>query len=110
MLKHLAGRFRVFILEDDLSPEQAELAESEWIAQASDTLVNWVNMSRGYDSEALDRFHRLRDANRTAFDAARKLESSDLAGAAQSYIACVRATKPLRRSSNRTRSHTQASG
>ena len=87
--KHLAGKFRVLILEDDLSPEQAELAESEWIAQASDTLVNWVNMSRGYDSEALDRFHRLRDANRTAFDSARQLESSDLAGAVQSYIACV---------------------
>lgn len=61
--KHLNGKYSVVILEDDLNPVQAEEAESAWIAQESETLVNWINMSRHTDFEALDKYHSLRNAN-----------------------------------------------
>jgi hypothetical protein len=60
--KHLNGKYSVIILEDNLTPEHAEQAESAWIAQESETLVNWINMSRRTDFDALNKFHRLRNA------------------------------------------------
>lgn len=87
--KHLSGQYRVVILEDDLSQEQADRAESEWMAQESDTLVNWVNMSRGGDFAALDRFHRLRNANRSAFEEARQYEKTDMPRAVHCYQKCI---------------------
>ena len=61
--KHLHGKYSVAILEDDLTPEQAEEIESIWIAQESDTLVNWINMNRATDFKASARYHELRNAN-----------------------------------------------
>ena len=37
---HLDGKYTVVILIDDLTPDQAEELESEWIVQESETLVN----------------------------------------------------------------------
>ena len=61
--KHLKGNYEVVVLEDNLTPEQAEEIKSAWMAQESETLVNWCNMSRQTDFEAIDRYHMLRKAN-----------------------------------------------
>jgi|SRR5690554_3504968 len=74
---HLQGKYSVRILEDNLSSEEAEELESEWIAQESDTLVNWINFGRKTDFDALDTFHKLRDANRELISLARQYEKSD---------------------------------
>ena len=74
---HLQGKYSVVILADDLTAEEAEQLESEWIAQESETLVNWINFGRKTDFEQLDKFHKLRDANRQLISTAREKEKSD---------------------------------
>lgn len=83
--KHLEGRYAVRILEDNLSSEEAEELESEWIAQEADTLVNWVNFGRKTNFEALDEFHKLRNANRELIASARRYERSDWERAVSMY-------------------------
>lgn len=61
--KHLKGNYQVVVLEDNLTHEQAEEIKSAWMAQESETLVNWCNMSRQTDFKAIDRYHMLRKAN-----------------------------------------------
>ena len=73
---HLQGKYSVVILVDDLTSIQAEEAESEWIAQESETLVNWVNFGGKTDFEALDRYHSLRNTNRQLVASARGMEKS----------------------------------
>ena len=75
--KHLDGKYTVIILQDNLTPEQAEAVESAWIAQEAETLVNWINMSRRTDFDAMNRYHQLRNANLAAFAAAKVKEKSD---------------------------------
>lgn len=87
----LGGRFEVVILQDDLSSEEAESLESDWIAQESETLINWVNAGGRIDFAALDRYHRLRNKNREAMARARAMERTDLAGAIASYAAALEA-------------------
>lgn len=74
---HLEGKYSVRILEDNLSPAEAEELESEWIAQESETLVNWINFGRKTDFEALDRFHKLRKSNCELIASARPYEKVD---------------------------------
>lgn len=75
--KHLGGRFQVRILKDSLSTQGAEEVEAEWIAQCSDTLVNWQNMGRVTDFKALDHYRKLRDANLSLIQQAKALEKID---------------------------------
>ncbi len=89
--RHLEGKYRVCILQDDLSPEEAEDLEQLWIAQCSDHLVNWINWGRDYDVKALDRYHALRDANRSLIQSARSLEKTDPARAVALYVRAVEA-------------------
>ena len=86
---HLMGEFSVKILQDDLSPEQADELESSWIAQESDTLVNWINMGRKLDFAKLDQFHSLRNANRELIAIARVAEGSRLEAAVASYVEAI---------------------
>lgn len=79
--RHLGGKYTVRILKDNLARDAAEELESEWIAQESDTLVNWVNMGRKTDFKALDRFHALRGEAREWLERAKQLEPSDAEGA-----------------------------
>jgi hypothetical protein len=67
----------VIILQDDLSQEKAEILEADWIAQESDTLVNWVNSSRPIDWEAFNKFHSLRNQNKELVIYAKSIEKSD---------------------------------
>jgi hypothetical protein len=89
--KHLQGNYQVRILQDDLSPGQAEEVEAGWIAQCSDNLVNLINMGRATDFQALERYNKLRDANRSLIQQAKALEKSDLLQAAGLYIQAIEA-------------------
>lgn len=83
--KHLRGNYSVVILEDDLTPTEAEEAESAWIAQETETLINWVNMSRPTDFEASARYHELRNANLVLIAQTKGKEKTDLEGAVVLY-------------------------
>jgi hypothetical protein len=89
--KHLGGKYQVRILKDDLSVQKAEEVEAEWIAQCSDSLVNWQNIGRATDFQALDHSHKLRDANRLFIQEAKAHEKVNLAEAAQMYIQAIEA-------------------
>ncbi|WP_454868460.1 hypothetical protein [Pseudomonas farris] len=75
--RHLKNKYTIRILADNLSPEQAESLEDEWIAQETDTLVNWINFGRKTDFDALNKYHALRNANRELIVSTRSLEKSD---------------------------------
>jgi len=75
--KHLNGKYNVVILADDMTTEAAEDVENTFISQESETLVNWVNLGRKTDFAELDRYHKLRDANRQLIESARLLEKSN---------------------------------
>ncbi|MPZ46463.1 MAG: hypothetical protein GEV05_24375 [Betaproteobacteria bacterium] len=83
---HLNGKYRVVILQDNLSPAEVEDVEAEWIAQEGETLVNWVNAARKTDFKKLELFHKLRDANRALIAKAKALEKTDI----EKSIACYR--------------------
>lgn len=90
--KHLGGKYQVRILEDNLSAGEAEELEADWIAQCSGDLVNWVNMGRETDFKTLDRYHRLRDANRILIQQAKSIEDQDLERAVNMYVQAIKAT------------------
>lgn len=87
--RHLGGKYTVRILMDDLSQEQAEELESQWIAQESETLVNWINFGRKTNFEALKEFHAHRNANRELIAATRPIESSDPERAIATYYQAI---------------------
>jgi hypothetical protein len=89
--KHLGGTYQVRILQDNLSPAEAEEIEAAWMAQCSDGLVNWAKMGRAIDFQALEQFHKLRDANRALIRQAKATEEDDLAQAAKMYIQAIEA-------------------
>jgi hypothetical protein len=91
--KHLGGNYQIRILRDNLSPAEAEKVEAAWIAQCSDGLVNWINIGRTTDFQALERYHKLRDANRSLIQEAKGVEGRDLARAADMYIHAIEATR-----------------
>jgi hypothetical protein len=85
------GKYEVKILADGLSADQAENLESQWLAQEVATLVNWVNMARHSDYQAIERFHQLRNANRALAQLARELEKDAPAQAAEKYAVALAA-------------------
>lgn len=88
--KHLNGKYSVLILEDDLTSDEAEQIESIWIAQESETLVNWINMSRPTDFKASARYHELRNANLALLAEAKGEEKTDPEGAVSLYQQALR--------------------
>jgi hypothetical protein len=83
------GKYEIKILADGLGPDEAEALEGQWLAQEAATLVNWSNMARRSDYAAIDRFHKLRNANRALAQETRELEKSDLAQAVENYAAAI---------------------
>ncbi len=89
--KHLNGIYQVKILHDNLSEEEAEELEAAWIAQCSDTVVNWFNMGRQTDFEALDRRNDLRSINLRLIEQAKATEKNNLEKAVSMYIQAIKA-------------------
>lgn len=90
--KYLGGKYQVRILKDNLSLQEAHEVEAEWIAQCSDDLVNWINMGRAIDYQALDRYHKLRNTNRALIQQTKPIEKRDLAQAVNLYVQAIEAT------------------
>ena len=86
---HLNGRYSVVVLQDDLSNEQAEQLEDTWIAQESETLVNWINMSRRLNFAALSEYNRLRASTLELVARGRQLEKSSAAEAIECYYRAI---------------------
>lgn len=61
--ERLNGEYTVGIVEDELTENEAYQLEAELIEEYGENLVNWVNPARGFDDDALDRYHELRGAN-----------------------------------------------
>lgn len=80
-----AGVYKVEILVDNLSESEAEEVEAEWVDYYGQQLVNWNNPGRDIDLDALNTFHRLRDANRVWVQETRPLEKSDPKEAIRRY-------------------------
>jgi tetratricopeptide (TPR) repeat protein len=87
--KHLNGEYQIRILCDNLSIEDVEEVEAEWIAQCSDTVVNWINMGRKTDFDALDRRYKLRTANLNLIQQAKAIEKNDIEKATSMYIQAI---------------------
>lgn len=77
--------YEVMIIAEDLDDEDALKLEEELIAKHGATLTNWINPGRQFDHAALDRFHKLRDANTSFISATRPLEESDPEAAVARY-------------------------
>lgn len=87
--KHLNGNYRVQILQDNLSPAEAERLEANWMAQFGDTLVNWVHTGRSTDFKALENYHSLRKENRNTIAEAKALEKIDIEAAVAKYVQAI---------------------
>ena len=61
------------------------------MVQESDTLVNWINLGRKTDLEALQRFHELKCENRERVATGKKLEKSEPESAVALYYEALRA-------------------
>lgn len=73
----LNGKYSILILQDNLTPKQAEQVERAWIAQESETLVNWVNMSRPLDLVALNKYNQLRESTLGLVARAKQMEKEN---------------------------------
>lgn len=91
--KHLGGKYRIRILQDNLSPRKAEELEAAWMAQCADGLVNLINMGRRDDYQASERYHKLRNTNRALIQHAKAVEKRDLSRAAQMYVQAIEAIR-----------------
>jgi hypothetical protein len=91
--KHLGGNYRICILQDNLSAGKAEEAEAAWMAQCSDDLINGVNVGRATDFQALERYHKLRDANRSLIQQGKAIEERDMAQAVKMYVQAIEAIR-----------------
>jgi len=91
--KHLGGWYEVRILQDNMSPAEAEEVEATWIAQCSSDLVNWINMGRATNFQALERYHKLRNANRALIQEAKAIEKHDLEKAIVMYLKAIEAVR-----------------
>jgi hypothetical protein len=85
----LNGTYSVVILQDNLTPKQAEQVESAWIAQESETLVNWVNMSRPLDLEALNKYNQLRAVTLELVARAKQIEKENPSEAIAIYYCAL---------------------
>jgi tetratricopeptide (TPR) repeat protein len=83
------GSFGVQILADNLSPEDAEECEGEWIEQEGKSLVNWVNPGRQYTGGHAQYFRQLVGANRELIARGRQMETEDLHSAASIYESAI---------------------
>jgi hypothetical protein len=87
--RETSGWKTIRILQDNLLPTDAEELESAWISQCGDRLVNWINMGRKTDFEALDRFHKLRNTTRALIAQGKSIEKVDCEQAVAIYVRAI---------------------
>jgi hypothetical protein len=84
--EHLDGRYSVEIYKDGLTEKEAEELEESLIEEYGEQLVNWINPGRQFDYQALEEYHRLRDANRRFVEETKAIEAIDLSVAVERYF------------------------
>lgn len=62
--ERLGGSYRIRIIRDGMTDDEAAAFEEELIERYGERLVNWINPGRQFDYQALQQFHAARDANR----------------------------------------------
>lgn len=87
--ERLNGDYIVEIFKDGLTEEDAEETEDLLIAEYGEQLVNWINPGRNFDYQALEEFHRKRDANRAFVEETKKIEATDPASAIERYFTAL---------------------
>lgn len=60
---HLKGDYKIRIIDEGLSDEDALNLEDKIISRFGTSLVNWINYGRDQDFKALDHYWKLRNAN-----------------------------------------------
>jgi|GEM_PF-283051 len=93
VLRHLDGKYQVYILQDNLSTEEAESVKAEWMAQCGDTLVNLENFNRNGNWQMYNHYHKLKSENRALIQEAKAIEKNNLAEAASKYVRAIEAVK-----------------
>jgi hypothetical protein len=83
--ERLGGTFVVEIHKEGLTEPEAEVLEGDLISELGQQLVNWQNLGRAFDYDALNRYHRLRDENRKFVEETRAMEQTDLPLATERY-------------------------
>lgn len=89
--KHLKGDYQVKILQDDLSEDEAEYLEAQWIDQYSEKVINWLNAGGEIDDGALDKVNRLHTANRALLEHAKTIEKKNIEKAISMYVQVIKA-------------------
>ena len=83
--ERLNGQYSVEIHKDGLQENEAEKLEDELIEKYGGQIVNWINPGRDFDYQALEEFHRLRNANREFVDETKQIESTNIVEAVERY-------------------------
>jgi len=87
--ERLNGNYTVEIFKDKLTEEDAEGIENQLIVEYGEQLVNWINPGRNFDYQALEEFHRKRDANRAFVEETKRIEAIDLPYAIERYLTAL---------------------
>jgi hypothetical protein len=87
--ERLNGDYIVEIFKDRLTEEDALEVEDQLIAEYGKQLVNWTNPGRNFDYQALEEFHRKRDANRAFVEETKKIEATDPTSAIERYLTAL---------------------
>jgi len=87
--ERLDCNYTVEIFKDKLTEEDAEKIEDQLIVEYGKQLVNWINPGRNFDCQALEEFHRKRDANRAFVEETKKIEAIDLPCAIERYLTAL---------------------
>lgn len=87
--QRLSGQYTVEIYRDGMTEDEAEAVEIKLIAEYGDQLVNWVNPGRQFDYQAIETYHKLRNANRRFVEETKTIEASNPEAAIESYRAAL---------------------
>lgn len=85
----LSGQYTVEIYKDEMTEDEAETMESELITEYGEQLVNWINPGRQFDYQALEEYHKLRNANRRFVEETKAIEASNPSAAIERYRAAL---------------------
>lgn len=86
--KHLGGKYENRILADNLSEEEAEAVEAEFMSEYVD-LINWQNMARTNDYEEVWQCLDRQKANQVLIQRAKAMEKQNPESAVGLYVMAI---------------------
>lgn len=90
--RHLAGRYDIRILADNLSEEEAEDVEARFMGEYDD-LINWQNLARKLDYGNALRHHERQKANQVLIQEAKSMERNNPESAVELYLKVIENVK-----------------